>query len=207
MIEQIDRRIRRAVGSIRLAFRGVITLVRAAGAVQLVQADGLAGEGLKDNELFQHYGYTSHPPAGTMAIVLPIGGKTAHGIIIATEHGTYRIKGLAPGETAIYDDQGQKVHITRAGIVVDGAGKPVTVHNTPHVDFDTPQVNMTGALNVIGKITGTGGFAISGGTGITATITGDIATTGTITNNGHRIDNTHTHTGVQAGGDLSGAPA
>lgn len=206
MIATIDARIRRALGQIRLTFRGVITLVKAAGAVQLVQVDGLAGEQLQDNELFQHYGYTSNPPAGTMAIVLPIGGKTAHGIIIATEHGAYRLKGLAQGETAIYDDQGQKVHITRNGIVIDGAGKPVTVQNTPHVDFNTPQVNIAGALNVTGKIAGTGGIAISGGIGKTATITGDIDSIGTITNNGTRIDSTHTHSGVQLGSGNTGAP-
>lgn len=143
MIKQIDARIRRHLSGIRLAFRGVITLVKAAGAVQLVQLDGLSGEQLQDAELFQHYGYTSNPPAGSMCIVLPIGGKTAHGIIIATEHGTYRLKSLAPGEVAIYDDQGQKIHITRAGIVVDGGGKPVTVQNVSTLDVTT-----TGAVNV-----------------------------------------------------------
>lgn len=117
-VEQIDRRIRAALGNIRLAFRGVITLVKAAGAVQLVQMDALAGEQLQDNELFQHYGFTSNPLPGTMAIVLPIGGRTAHGIIVATEHGTYRLKNLAPGEVALHDDLGQKVHLTRTGIVI-----------------------------------------------------------------------------------------
>lgn len=117
-IEQIDRRIRAFLGGIRLAFRGVITLVKAAGAVQLVQMDALAGEQLQDAELFQHYGLTSHPPAGTMAIVLPIGGRTAHGVIVATEHGTWRLKNLAPGEMAVYDDLGQRVYLKRNGIEI-----------------------------------------------------------------------------------------
>lgn len=29
---------------------------------------------MQDVELFQHYGYTSNPPQGSMAVVLPIGG-------------------------------------------------------------------------------------------------------------------------------------
>lgn len=144
MIKMIDARIRRHLSGIRLAFRGVITLVKSAGAVQLVQLDGLSGEQLQGAELFQHYGYTSNPPAGSMCIVLPIGGKTAHGIIIATEHGTYRLKNLAPGEVALSDDQGQKIHITRTGIVVDGGGKPVIVQNVSTLDVTTTSdVNVT----------------------------------------------------------------
>lgn len=142
-IKVIDERISRKLAGIRQAFRGVITLVKAAGEIQLVQLDGLSGEKLQDAEQFQQYGCTSNPPPGSMAIVLPIGGKTAHGIIIATEHGSYRLKSLAPGEVALYDDQGQKIHITRAGIVVDGGGKPITVQNVSVLDVTT-----TGAVNV-----------------------------------------------------------
>lgn len=142
-IKVIDERISRKLVGIRQAFRGVITLVKAAGEIQLVQLDGLSHEKLQDAEQFQQYGCTSNPPVGSMCIVLPIGGKTAHSIVIATEHGIYRLKNLAPGEVALYDDQGQKIHITRTGIVVDGGGKPVTVQNVSHLDITT-----TGAVNV-----------------------------------------------------------
>ncbi len=146
MIAQIDKRIRRALGSIRLAFRGVIRHVNTAPAVILVQCDGLNGEQLQAAEYFQHYGLTSNPPAGAMMVVLPIGGNTAHGIVIATEHATYRLKNLAAGEVALYDDQGQKVHITRNGIVIDGAGKQVTITNTPKVRMETTQLEVTGEI-------------------------------------------------------------
>lgn len=162
MIEVVQREIERRLRGIRQAFRGVVRLVNAAGAVQLVQGDALAGETLQAAELFQHYGYTSNPPAGTMYVVLPLGGKTVHSIIVATEHGAYRLKNLAPGETAIYDDQGQKVHITRAGIVIDGAGKPVSIVNTPSVTADTPQFNMTGNLAVAGDIVAQGDISDHG---------------------------------------------
>ncbi|MGL9774685.1 MAG: phage baseplate assembly protein domain-containing protein [Sodalis sp. (in: enterobacteria)] len=39
-------------------------------------------------ELFQHYGLTSVPPASTMAVVLPVGGRTRHSIVIASKHST-----------------------------------------------------------------------------------------------------------------------
>lgn len=49
------------------------------------------------------------------------------------------------------------------------------------------------------KITGQGGFAISGGSGGTMTVAGDVATTGAITNNGKTIGSNHTHSGVDPG--------
>ena len=80
MTDPIQRQISRALGSIRSAFRAVLTLVESGAGVQLAQADGLAGEPVQAAEVFQHYGLTSNPPAGSMAVVLPLGGKTSHGI-------------------------------------------------------------------------------------------------------------------------------
>lgn len=142
MIEQIDKRIARALGSIRKAFRGVVTLVKTSGNVQLMQVKGMAGETLQDAEYFQHWGLATNPPAGSMAIVLPIGGKTAHGIIIATEHGTYRLKNLKSGEVALYDDQGQVIHLKRNGILIDTPfdfecrAKNIKLHATDSYTFD-----------------------------------------------------------------------
>lgn len=153
MIEHIDKRINRALGGIRQAFRGVLSKVNTAPKVQLVQAVGLRGENIQAAEYFQHYGYTSNPPEGTMFVMVPIGGKTAHGIIIATEHGSYRLKNLAPGEVAISDDLGQKVHLTRNGIVIDGAGKQVTITNTPKVRMET-ELEVTGEIKDMCDTTG-----------------------------------------------------
>ena len=212
MTAEIDARIPRQLTGIRQAFRGVLTLVKAAGNVQLVQVDGLAGEQLQDNELFQHYGYTSNPPAGTMAIVLPMGGKTAHGIIIATEHGNYRLKNLESGEVAIYSDEGDSV-ILKRGRLIEVTTETLRINTqvmevnaSAQIDFNTPMVNTDQALNVTGLTTITGGIAISGGAGATATITGNLVTVGTITNNGKAIDSSHQHSGVLAGAANTGTP-
>lgn len=148
MIADIDKRIARKLAGIRMAFRGVITLVKAAGNVQLVQLNGLDGEKLQDNEYFQHYGFTSNPPVGSMGIVLPLGGKTAHGIVIATEHASYRLKGLASGETAIYTKNGDKIVIK-----LDGT---IEVVASTKVQITSPLVTMSGNLNVAGNIVAQG---------------------------------------------------
>ncbi|HED2005053.1 TPA: phage baseplate assembly protein [Klebsiella pneumoniae] len=116
MWNQVDLRIRAALRGIRLAFRGRLTRVKSDLSIQQVQVNGLAGEKLQDAELFQHFGFTSCPPAGTQCIVLPIGGQTSHSIIIATENGAFRLQ-VASGEMAIYSDEGAYVHIKKGRIV------------------------------------------------------------------------------------------
>ncbi len=152
MIGDIDARIDRALGRIRLAFRAVINLVNAATHVQFVQGDGFATEKLRDNELFQHYGFTSNPLPGTMAIVLPIGGKTAHGIVIATEHATYRLKGLKSGEVALYTDEGDSIVLKR-GRLIEVATETLKINASDHVEMNTPLVKTTGEIQADQDIT------------------------------------------------------
>lgn len=195
MIKQIDNRIRRHLSGIRLAFRGVITLVKAAGAVQLVQGDGLNGERLLDMEYFQHFGFTSNPPAGSMKVVLPIGGKTAHSIIIATEHGTYRLKNLKPGEVALYTDEGDSIILKRGRIMevttqtfrvnaataIELNSPTITGTASTSVSFNTPVVNASAEIVAQGDIT-------------------DSAATAPKKMSGMRtIHNGHTHTDPQGG--------
>jgi phage baseplate assembly protein V len=144
MIRMIDERIRRKLAGIRQAFRGIVTLVNAAGAVQLVQGEGLKDEQLQDTEYFQHFGMTSNPPKDSMYVVLPLGGKTGHSIIIATEHGSYRMKNLASGETAIYNQWGDHVLLK--------ANRRMELVSSVGVDITSPEVTMSGNLVVQGDI-------------------------------------------------------
>ncbi|WP_437616526.1 phage baseplate assembly protein V [Erwinia sp. V71] len=105
------------IAGVRQTFRGRLTRVNSALKVQQVQAKGLAGETLQDAELFQHFGFTSNPPAGTQCIIAPLGGQTSHSVIIATENEKYRITALASGEVAIYSDEGARVVIKKGRIV------------------------------------------------------------------------------------------
>lgn len=154
MIKIIDQRIRRFLGSIRLTFRGVITLVNAAGAIQLVQLNGVQGEQLQDAELFQQFGFTSNVPAGAMCVVLPIGGRTAHGIVIATEHGQYRLANLASGETAIYNQWGDYVALK--------ADRHMKLVSSAAVDIQAPTTTMSGDLQVQGSIVAQGDISDHG---------------------------------------------
>ncbi|CDL80180.1 phage baseplate assembly protein V [Xenorhabdus cabanillasii] len=173
MWQQVNQRINQALNSVRLAFRAVLGTTDSRGKVQTIQAEGLAGEQLQGQELFQQYGYTSHPPPGTMGIVLPLNGRTSHAIVIATEHGTYRLAGLKTGEVAVYTDEGAKIVLKRGRLIdVDCDTYRVNcqtfeVNAASNADFNTPMVTTSEQLTAMAQITGNGGMAIRGGKGAT----------------------------------------
>lgn len=76
-------------------------------------------------ERVQQYGFTSRPlpPTGKKkaeAIVLFGNGTRSSGMILGIDDRRHRKKNIEPGETALYDDQGQTIHITRGGIKLNG---------------------------------------------------------------------------------------
>ncbi len=159
--------------------RGRVRSVKASGKMQVLQLDLLAGETKDRLEHFEPYGFTSHPKAGAEAAVAFLDGDRSHGIVLVVADRRYRLTTLAAGEVAIHDDLGQKVHITRAGIVISGAGLPITINNTPLVTIDSA-LTVTGSLQVQGAA---------------------------ITHAGINIGKTHVHSGVTAGGANTGLPS
>lgn len=75
-----------------------------------------------------------------------------------------------------------------------------TVEAAESVTLDTPETTCTGNLTVAGNFT-------MGSSGNVATIQGEVHIIGpALTHNGKDVGSTHIHSGVQAGGDTTGAP-
>ncbi|OLY66106.1 baseplate assembly protein, partial [Citrobacter braakii] len=96
-------------------------------------------------EHLEPYGFTSRAQAGAEAVVLFPDGDRSHAVAITVSDRRYRMKGLKTGEVALYDDQGQSVTLTRAGIVVDGGGKVITFKNAPKARFEM-DIESTGQI-------------------------------------------------------------
>lgn len=158
--------------------RAVVSLVNDSLKMQGLQVTLMAGQTPDDAEHFQHYGFTSVPLPGAEGIALAVGGSTGHTVVINVDDRRYRLKGLPGGEVALYDDLGQKVHLTRNGIVINGAGLPINITNTPSVTVDSPLTTFTGSVNVQGGLT----------------------------NRGVNVSSTHTHGGVAAGPSQTSVP-
>lgn len=209
-IKGIKQMIANGVGSIRQAFRGKTALVDSGGTTQRVQVEGLADETLQELELVQHFGFTANPPAGADAVILPLGGKSSHGVIIATEHGSYRIKGLAGGEVAVYDQSGSSITLKQGRLIKIDCDK-LEIAAPGGVKIDAPDVQCSKQLTAQGQINGNGGMAVQGGSGakFTGAIehTGDFVNKGKISNNGVDIGANHKHSetnGAETGSVLGG---
>ncbi len=102
--------------------RGTVSLVDDGEGGQMLQLELLADEVLDEVERHQNYGFSSHPLPGAQAVTTALGGARGMSVAVVVSDTRYRIE-LQPGEAALHDDQGQKVHLTRDGIVVQTAKK------------------------------------------------------------------------------------
>lgn len=205
--------------------RGTVSAADGSKKMRTVQVRLLADEVRDDLEHVEPYGLTSEPLDDEQpeAFAAFFGGDRSHGIVFCVADRRFRLKPLKPGEVALYDDVGQKVHLTRDGIEVKTPGwLKATVGKDADVEvagaatlkaalvkIDSPTTTITGdvkiekTLSVVGHIAGTGGLAVSGGTG--ASVDGSMTTTGDVTAGGISLQ-THVHGGVQGGPSTTGGP-
>ena len=196
--------------------RGVVSAADGTKKMRAVQVRLLADEVRDDLEHVEPYGFTSEPKDDEQpeAFALFFGGDRSHGIVFCVADRRYRLKNLKPGEVALYDDLGQKVYLTRDGLVIETPGTlTATVAKDASItvggnlaaevsgDATLKASSVKGTLTVQGLITGKGGMAISGGSG--ASVTGDLKTTGDVVAGAISLK-THTHTEQGDGAETSG---
>jgi phage gp45-like len=136
---------------------GRITAVDDTGVVQMLQVserpgpDGAAGVTDKVRRITQ-FGFTSNPPLQTEVVLLRLWGNRTLTLAIATNNQPTRLKNLQTGDSALYDQRGAYLWLTPAGLVIDGAGLPLTIQNV-----GTATIN--GALRVTEEVTANYGGA------------------------------------------------
>lgn len=185
MIAAIERLYR----CMQLAFgRGRVSFVDDSGAVQKLQVRFGKMEIIDSMPAPHDFGFTSNPPIGSDVFASFLSGNRSNGLVVAIGSQAFRLKNLISGEVAIYDALGQSVYLTQAGIVINGAGLPVRITGTPSITLDAPVVHVTGNLNVDGIVTAP---TVVGTTDVTF---------------GGKSCIGHTHSGVKAGPDHTGAP-
>lgn len=127
--------------------RGVLhALGDAEGDHLRVKHGAFADETLEDREVFHDYGFTAKPHQGAEVLFACLSGNRSRSVVIRIADRRYRLADLKDGEVAIFDDQGQTVHLTRDGIVIKGAGQPVIITDAPKVRAETPLLECTGDI-------------------------------------------------------------
>lgn len=167
---------------------GQITAVNDSGPVQTVQAKLGYAEIHDTRPVLYFFGFTSNPPPGADAALNFIGGDRANGFVVGTGHQTYRLKGLASGEAAIYDQQGSQVYLKadKSVHIVSAAGPTIVIN-------PDQSITITAATKV---------RVVTPRLEVTGDIIDNCDTTGRTMANERSIYDSHTHhvTGVQAGG-------
>lgn len=176
-------------GRVRLMLaRGHVLLVDDAPSAQELQVELLEDEQHDGVERLQNYGFSAAPHPGAEAVVACIGGLRSHAIALVVEDRRYRLKGLAAGEVALYDDLGNVVKLGRARIEITAASQiAITAPDGVTIAAD---VAITGAVAITGDVSITGALAAS--VDVTAAAISL---------------KTHKHGGVQAGAAQTGLPA
>lgn len=138
--------------------RAVLALVDAGKKMQSVQLRITAGETKGGLEHFEPYGYTSNPKPGAEGLVLFLGGDRSHGVVICLADRRYRLKGLKPGEVAIYSDEGDSV-VLRRGRVMEVTTETFRLNTarcelnaTEGIALNTPLVQASADVDAAGDV-------------------------------------------------------
>lgn len=193
--DAVNKQINKALVAVRLPFRARLTKLQTKTPLQLVQGEGLSQEQLQSVELLQQFGFTSGVPTDSQLIVLPIGGKTVHSVIIATENTAFRVH-VEHGETAIYNQWGAKVVLKKEKIV--------------EIDCEQLQIKATKGITMQ-----TEAFSLTASEAKMKTklyVEGDVIVSGKLQSDGDQVAagislSQHTHGGVESGGSNTQPPS
>lgn len=131
----VDRALRALSRRLSLMIgRAVIRATRADGGRVLVNLDMLSGEAPDDVEFAEPWGLTSVPMAGSEAVTLAVMGERGNKVAISMGDRRHRPRDLEPGESALFDDQGQRIVIGRDGIFITSP-KALTI-NAPEATIN-----------------------------------------------------------------------
>lgn len=118
LIRTLERAMRPLKNRVMLMIsRAVIESVDDSMKMQLVKLSILKGETKDGVERMQNFGFSSNPPAGSEALVVFVAGNREHGVVVAADDRTKRIKDLAEGESVFFNAAGDKIHIKADGTI------------------------------------------------------------------------------------------
>lgn len=109
-----------------------------------IQVKIMDGETPPNVDRVEMYGLSYRAHADCQAYVVFPSGDRSRGMAIIVADKQYNIE-LADGEVCLHDDIGQKVHLTRSGMVIDGGGLPITITNTPKTRIES-DLEVTGNI-------------------------------------------------------------
>lgn len=147
VLDRVYRRIQALFG------RGRVTFVDDSGPVQRMQVRLNALEVPDNRDRVAEFGFTSNPPAGTDVVTLHTAGNRGGGTVFATNHQASRPRGLMPGESMLYSEDGKQVYMTASrGVFITAKGQDVVVNDAANVVWNCSgdfTLNLGGKFKVV----------------------------------------------------------
>ena len=184
------------------------------GPIQIIQVQTGPDE-VMDVPRLAEFGFTSMPPNGASIALIFLSGDRSNGVAIASGDISSRPKGLAPGESMLYSQDGKYIYLTASsGIIIEAKDQDITVNNAKKVTVNSSSdVTVNCGGNLVAEVTGNaeitapniilnGTVQINGDAIIdgAVTVTEDIVATGDVSGNGISLDaHIHPVAGVQGG--------
>ncbi len=172
----LERRVQMMVG------RAIVTAVDDERGVQEVQVEILSDETQDGVEHLQPYGFAAHPKAGAEGVVLAAGGTRSHAVVIAVGDRRYRLKSLAEGEVALFDDLGQVIRLGREGVSIYSAAG-VSIETSGSMSLTADHLTLSGSSIALA----TDNLSLGNGAALFAARRTDPATGGVITGGSTKV--------------------
>jgi phage baseplate assembly protein V len=139
-----------------LISKGLINAVDDTTDIQTCKVSTLHNDVQDNVERLQPYGLTSHPDDDSEALVLSLDAQRDNAIIIVTDSGKHRVKGLKKGEVCVYSQHGQSITLK-----VDGS---IDIIGAKQVNIDSSIISLGGnsLLPNSGVVTGESLCAFTG---------------------------------------------
>jgi phage gp45-like len=134
------------------------------GGQQFLSGRGVYNDGYTAIRRLQPHGFYSYPPKGSQGLLHYPNGNPDEAYLIGVEHHEHQPTGIPAGGTALYDASGQILKFVSSGMVVDTAGKTITITSDAWT-ITAPTLTLNGNLVVSGNITAGGTITDSDGDG------------------------------------------
>lgn len=136
--ERLYRRVQMMVAPVK------ITATDDSGPVHRLQMRVTPVETIDNVPSLHLYGVSAHAPAGSDGTAVFLTGDRSSAVVVATNNQAARLRGLKPGEVALYTDEGDYVKLMRGRIVEIKVGTRIRI--------ECPLVELTGDLHVEGEV-------------------------------------------------------
>lgn len=135
---------------------------------QYVWAKGLYKEEIKFGYRAQGFGLSTVPPKDSEGYAFSLAGRPDQMFFLESEHPDYRPKDKKPGESVLYDANGNAISLVKDSnggqteIIIDGSGK-VSIKSTEGLTLeDSSGITLTGPVQINGDVNTTGDITSTG---------------------------------------------